>query len=64
MECPENQERTHLLCEMVKSYMEIIDITILDMIPKYIIMSLVQAVSESISPAIPNLHPKSSSTPL
>ena len=39
------KERTRLVHDMVKKYMKIVDTTVLDMAPKYIIMSLVKAVS-------------------
>ena len=39
------KDRTQVLSEMVKSYMEIVHKTVMDVTPKYIILSLVQAVS-------------------
>ena len=44
----DNQEKTSLMEKMVKDYMEIVHTTVLDMVPKYIIMSLVQEVSKNI----------------
>ena len=39
------KERTNLIHDMVKKYMKIVDTTVLDMAPKYIIMFIVKAVS-------------------
>ena len=44
----DNQAKTGLMEKMVKDYMEIVHTTVLDMVPKYIIMSLVQEVSKNI----------------
>ena len=39
------KERTNLIHDMVKKYMKIVDTTIKDMAPKYIIMFIAKAVS-------------------
>ena len=41
------KERTNLIHDMVKKYMKIVDTTVLDMAPKYIIMFIVKAVSST-----------------
>ena len=42
---PVMQDRTQFVLNVVRKYMEIVNTTILDMTPKYLIMSLVQDVS-------------------
>ena len=42
---PVMQDRTQFVLNVVRKYMDIVNTTILDMTPKYLIMSLVQDVS-------------------
>ena len=41
---PVNQEQTSVICKMVKAYLKIVDTSVFDMVPKYIILGLVQEV--------------------
>ena len=50
------QDRMQFVLEMVQNYMQIVNTTILDMTPKYLIMSLVKDVSVKSKPYdIPNM---------
>ena len=50
------QDRMQFVLKMVQNYMQIVNTTILDMTPKYLIMSLVKDVSVKSKPYdIPNM---------